>query len=223
MLRVLLVEDEPDIREVEAAYLRAAGYAVIEVADGPTALEQMEATTPHLVVLDVNLPGMDGVAVCRTMRQHSPVPILMVTARTSETDELLGLDVGADDYLKKPFPPRILVARVQALLRRAGHRVLTSGPFVVDPDRMVVRKHGHALALTTTQFNIFYRLIAQPGVVLTRDQLLDAAHGYDLTRRTVFDRTVDAHIRAIRKQIEDDPATPQAIQTVIGRGYRFVE
>lgn len=223
MLRVLLVEDEDAIREAEAAYLRSAGYEVIELADGAAAVEQFAAVAPHAVVLDLSLPLLDGVDVCRTLRARSAVPIIMVTARTREIDELLGLDVGADDYLKKPFNPRILVARVQALLRRAGHRVLRLGPFVVDPDKMLLLKRGQPIALTATQFNIFYRLLTHPGAVLSREQLLDAAHDYDLERRAVFDRTIDAHIKAIRKRIEDEPAQPQHIQTVIGRGYRFVE
>jgi len=129
----------------------------------------------------------------------------------------------ADDYLKKPFNPRILVARVQALLRRAGPRPLAIGPFAIDPAQLLVRKRGEPIALTVTQFNIFYRLAASPGVVLTRDQLLDAAHTDDHQRRAVFDRTIDAHIKAIRKRVEDNPAYPRYVQTVIGRGYRFVE
>ncbi len=223
MMRILLVEDEDAIREVEAAYLRNAGYDVIETADGVAALEQFDAGSPHAVVLDLSLPHMDGVDVCRTLRKISIVPIMMVTARTSEIDELLGLDVGADDYLKKPFNPRILVARLQALLRRVGHRPLTVGPFVVDPDKLLVLKNNRPIALTTTQFNIFYRLIVHPGTVLSREQLLDAAHDHDVHRRAVFDRTIDAHIKAIRKRIEDDPAEPRYLQTVIRRGYRFVE
>jgi DNA-binding response OmpR family regulator len=223
MLRILLVEDEPAIREAEAAYLRSAGYQVIESADGAAALDQFAAVAPHAVVLDLSLPHVDGVDVCRALRKRSHVPIIMATARTSEIDELLGLDVGADDYLKKPFNPRVLVARVQALLRRAGHRTLSAGPFVVDPDKMLLLKRDQPIALTTTQFNIFYRLLIHAGAVLSREQLLDAAHDYDLERRAVFDRTIDAHIKAIRKRIEDDPAQPRYIQTVIGRGYRFVE
>lgn len=223
MRRILLVEDEDAIREAEAAYLRDAGYEVTETSDGTTALEQFSLVSPHAVVLDLSLPRMDGVEVSRTLRQFSNVPIIMVTARTSEIDELFGLEVGADDYLKKPFNPRLLIARVKALLRRAGHRSLERGAFLVDPDKMLVLKNNQPITLTTTQFNIFYRLIAHPDVVMSRDQLLDAAHDNDVNRRTVFDRTVDAHIKAIRKRIEDDPAQPRYIQTMIGRGYRFVE
>jgi DNA-binding response OmpR family regulator len=223
MAKILLVEDEHAIREAEPAYLRSAGHEVTEVADGAAALEQFVAVAPHAVVLDLSLPNVDGVELCRAIRQISTVPILMVTARTSEVDELLGLDVGADDYLKKPFNPRILVARVQALLRRAGHRSFGVGPFRIEPEQMRVLKHGEPITLTTTQFNIFYRMVSHVGAVLSRDQLLDAAHEYDSSRRVVFDRTIDAHIKAIRKRIEDDPSQPRYIQTVIGRGYRFME
>lgn len=222
-MAILLIEDEPALREVEGAYLRRAGYAVVEAADGQAALEEFARAAPELVVLDLNLPGVDGLTVCRHLRRDSTVPIIMVTARTSEIDELLGLDSGADDYLKKPFNPRILVARVQALLRRVGERKLQAGPFVLAPDRMEVCKHGRALLLTTTQFNIFYRLASRPGVVLNRNQLIEAAHDDDTGRKAIFDRTIDAHIKAIRKRIEDQPARPRHIQTVIGRGYRFVE
>lgn len=223
MAKILLVEDEHTIREAEAAYLRSAGYEVTEVADGAAALERFAQIAPQAVVLDLSLPNRDGVAICQAIRQISTVPILMVTARTSEVDELLGLDVGADDYLKKPFNPRILVARVQALLRRAGHRPFVVGPFRIDPEQMWVLKHGALIRFTTTQFNIFYRLASHAGAVLSRDQLLDAAHDYDLSRRAVFDRTIDAHIKAIRKRVEDDPSQPRYIQTMIGRGYRFME
>jgi DNA-binding response OmpR family regulator len=223
MQRILLVEDEAAIREAEAAYLRSAGYEVLEVADGTAALEAFERVAPHAVVLDLSLPGVDGLEVCRSLRRCSHVPIMMVTARTGEIDELLGLELGADDYLKKPFNPRLLVARVQALLRRAGARPLKVGRFVVEPDKLLVLKDSQPIALTTTQFNIFYRLLAHPGLVLSREQLLDAAHEHDPGRREVFDRTIDAHIKAIRKRIEDEPARPRYIQTVIGRGYRFVE
>ncbi len=223
MQRILIAEDEDAIREAQTAYLRHADYEVIEARDGAAALEAFDATAPHLVVLDLSLPKLDGLEVCRSLRRHSHVPVLMVTARTSDIDELLGLEVGADDYLKKPFNPRIMVARVGALLRRAGTRPLVVGPFRVDPDKLMVTKQDRLVALTTTQFNIFYRLAAHPGVVLTRTQLLDAAHDNHGGFRDVFDRTIDAHIKAIRKCIEDDSTKPRYIQTVIGRGYRFVE
>lgn len=222
-MAILLVEDEAAIREVEAAYLRRAGFTVVEAADGPAALDAFVRSVPELVVLDLNLPGLDGLDVCRRMRTTSAVPIIMVTARTSEIDELLGLDIGADDYLRKPFDPRVLVARVRALLRRVGVRTLHAGPFVLDPDRMAVSKHGRPLSLTTTQFNIFYRLASQPSVVLSRDRLIAAAHDDDTGRKAIFDRTIDAHISAIRKQIEDQPSRPRHLETVVGRGYRFVE
>ena len=219
---VLLIEDEAAIREVEAAYLRRAGYGVVEATDGQIALEAFARSEPDLVVLDLNLPRLGGIEVCRRIRRSSTVPIIMVTARASEIDEMLGLEVGTDDYLKKPFNPKILVARVQALLRRAGDRGIHVAPFRLDPDKMEVRKNGRPIALTTTQFNIFYRQASRPGVVLSRKQLIAAAHDDDSGRKAIFDRTIDAHIKAIRKQIEDEPGRPQFVQTVIGRGYRFV-
>jgi DNA-binding response OmpR family regulator len=219
---ILLVEDEAAIREAEAAYLRRAGYAVVEVADGRDALAAFARAAPDLVVLDLNLPGVDGLEVCRRMRRASAVPIIVVTARTREIDELAGLETGADDYLRKPFNPQILVARVGALLRRVGELRVRVGPFSLDPDRMAVCKGGVPIALTTTQFNILYRLAARPGVVLSRDQLIEAAHDDSTGRKAIFDRTIDAHIRAIRTRIEDEPGRPRHLQTVIGRGYRFV-
>lgn len=217
---ILLVEDEPDIREAEAAYIRHAGFEVIEAEDGKAALEHLSRSV-ELVVLDLNLPVMDGLEVCKSIRARSGVPIIMVTARNSDADELLGLHCGADDYLKKPFNPKVLVARIQALLRRSGTTVLTCEPFAMNPETMLLTKHSQAVGLTTTQFNILYKLMQQPGRVFAREQLIEAAHGDVYNYRSIFDRTIDAHIKAIRKKLEDDPSRPQYIQTVIGRGYRF--
>ncbi|MGA8113607.1 MAG: response regulator transcription factor [Actinocatenispora sp.] len=221
-MRVLVVEDEAAIREAETAYLRRAGHVVREAADGATAWELFTASPFDLVVLDLNLPGLDGLTLCRRIRAGSQVPIMMVTARTTDLDELVGLDSGADDYLRKPFNPRVLVARVRALIRRVGGDLVHAGPLTLDPQRMTLHKDGAQVTLTTIQFNILYRLAARPGTVLSRGQLIEAAHPDEPGRREIFDRTIDAHIRSIRKLVEDDPARPRLVQTVIGSGYRFV-
>ena len=220
-MRILVVEDEPAVREVEVAYLRRAGHVVAEAGDGAAAWTLFEDAPVDLVVLDLNLPGVDGVTLCRRIRSRSAVPIIMVTARGADVDELIGLDSGADDYLRKPFNPQVLAARVRALARRVGGGTVHAGPLTLDPERMTVDKRGTPIRLTTTQFNILHRLAARPGVVLSRDQLIEAAHDHDPGRREVFDRTIDAHIRAIRKAVEDDAAHPTLVLTVIGRGYRF--
>jgi DNA-binding response OmpR family regulator len=222
-MRVLVVEDEAAVREAETAYLRRAGHVVVEAADGLSGWESFTAAPVDLVVLDLNLPRLDGLTLCRRIRSRSTVPIMMVTARGADIDELIGLDSGADDYLRKPFNPRVMVARVRALMRRVGGDMVHAGPLTLDPDKQEVRKNGVPVRLTTTQFNILYRLAARPGVVLTREQLIEAAHEHDPGRREVFDRTIDAHIRSIRKLVEDDPSHPRLVETVIGRGYRFAE
>ncbi|MDB5178546.1 MAG: response regulator transcription factor [Patescibacteria group bacterium] len=221
-MKILIVEDEAPIREVEAAYLKRAGYDVAEAATGPAALELFEQSKFDLIVLDLNLPGLSGLEVCRRIRADSLVPIIMLTARAEDTDELLGLDLGADDYIKKPFKPPILVARAQALLRRHAPARLEFKDIAIEPAAMRVTQNNRAIALTTTQFNILLALAKQPGQVLTRDQLLDQSYD-DPAGHAVFDRTIDAHIKAIRKALEPDPAHPVYIQTVIGRGYRFRE
>jgi len=219
-MKVLIAEDEAPIREVESAYLRQAGYEVIEAATGPKALEQFERTKFDLVLLDLNLPELSGLDVCRRIRADSLVPIIMVTARTEDIDELLGLELGADDYIKKPFKPPVLVARVKALLRRHAPSRLEFGALVIEPGAMRVTLTGRTIPLTTTQFNILHTLAARSGQVLTREALMDQSYA-DPAGHAIFDRTIDAHIKAIRKAIESDPAHPRYIQTVIGRGYRF--
>lgn len=219
-MNILLVEDEASIREVEKAYLQRAGYTVHEAVDGKQALEMFRSESPDLVVLDINLPELDGIEVCKQIRKSSMVPVIMVTARTEEIDELLGLELGADDYVKKPFSPNVLIARVNGLLRRTHQGVVKVNGLVIDPERVVVTKHDRKISLTSTQFNILYALAKQPGIVFTRDMILDRA--YDSTLPPdILDRTVDAHIKSIRKQIEDDHSNPKYILTVIGKGYKF--
>lgn len=219
-MKILLVEDEASIREVQKVYLEKAGYSIIEAEDGEIAIEYFKKYKPDLVVLDLNLPNKDGLEVCKEIRQLSKVPIIMVTARVEEIDELLGLELGADDYVKKPFSPSVLVARVQSLLRRIDDSKIEIENIVIDPDLMRIEKSGEKIELTTTQFNILYTLAKRPGKVFTREEILDKAYNESLPK-DVLDRTVDAHIKAIRKNIEPDTKYPKYILTVIGKGYKF--
>ncbi len=218
-MAILIVEDEASIREVLCAYLRRDGYGVVEARDGREGWELFATCSPELVLLDLNLPYLDGVTLCRQIRNVSPVPIIMVTARTEEIDELQGLNIGADDYLRKPFSPGVLMARVHALLRRYQPDTITCGDLTLDRPKMTVLKQGLKINLTTTQFNIFYALMSRPGQVLTREQILDHASGF--AAADVLDRTVDAHIKTIRHLLEDDSRQPRYILTVIGKGYKL--
>jgi DNA-binding response OmpR family regulator len=219
-MEILVVEDEIAIREVEVAYLRKRGYVVSEYADGISALEAFRSYGGDLAVIDLSLPGMDGFELCRRIRENSTIPIIIVTARDGDDDELRGLQVGADDYVKKPFNPNVLMARIHGLLRRRSHARIVRGKLVIDPQTMTVTKEGRLVSLTTTQFNILLSLASQPGVVLTRGKLIEQVYD-DATDHDIYDRTIDAHIRSLRKIIEDDPTHPAYIQTVIGSGYRF--
>jgi DNA-binding response OmpR family regulator len=219
-MKILVAEDEAAIREVEAAYLNKAGYDTMEAADGQEALAIFDQHGADLVIVDVNMPLVDGLEVCRRIRQRSNVPIIIVTAKDGDDDELRGLEVGADDYIKKPFNPNVLLARSQRLLQRHKRANIVRGALVIDPLTMGVTKHGAAVSLTTTQFNILLTLAAQPEVVFSRTQLIDSVYS-DPAGHAIYDRTIDAHIKSIRKAIEDDPNHPQYVQTVIGRGYRF--
>lgn len=221
-MKILLVEDEDTIREVEKAYLNRAGYDVIEAVDGDEAIQVFSKSNISLVILDLNLPKKDGIEICKQIRKTSSVPILMVTARVEEIDEIIGLEIGADDYLKKPFSPNILVARAQALLRRTGDVLIELNGITVDPVKMIVIKNNEKITLTTTQFNILYTLIKNPGKVFTREDILDRSYN-DTISRDIYDRTIDAHIKSIRKLIEDDSKNPKYILTVIGKGYKFNE
>jgi two-component system alkaline phosphatase synthesis response regulator PhoP len=229
---ILVVDDEPPILDLIVSYLRADGFQVYTALDGPTALAQARAVRPDLIVLDVMLPGMDGLEVCRRIQQEFDVYVLMLTARSEEIDKIVGLSVGADDYLTKPFSPRELVVRVKAILRRsrasarAGREpTLPERPALhfdevqIDPERREVWREGSQIDLTPREFDLLYALADQPGRVFNRDQLLERVWGHDFAG---IDRVVDVHIGLLRRKLEDDPANPAIIQTVRGVGYKFV-
>jgi DNA-binding response OmpR family regulator len=224
--RILVAEDDPKQANLVRVYLEREGHSVLVVGDGRTALEQARVRKPDLVVLDVMMPQVDGLDVCRILRGESEVPILLLTARTTEDDMLLGLDVGADDYITKPYSPRELTARVRALLRRAGvvtagnQAILRVGDLEIDPGRFEVRVGGRPIVLTAKEFGILEVLAGEPGRALTRAQIIDRAFGFD---HYVLERTVDAHVMNLRRKIEEDAAEPRYVQTVYGRGYRLAE
>ena len=223
--RILVADDDPKHAQLIRLYLEREGHQVITVGDGRAALEVARARKPDLVLLDVMMPLVDGLDVCRILRAESSVAILLVTARSSENDMLLGLDLGADDYMAKPVSPRELTARVRALLRRAGAggdsaSVLRAGDLEVDPDRFEVRVRGAAVTLTAKEFAILELLAREPGRVFTRAQIIDRAFGFE---QDISARTVDAHVVNLRRKIEEDPAEPRYVQTVYGRGYRMAE
>jgi two-component system alkaline phosphatase synthesis response regulator PhoP len=220
---ILVVDDEPKIIKLARDYLEKAGYQVLAAGDGVTALQMARGEHPALVVLDLMLPEMDGLDVCRALRRESDVPIIMLTARSEEADRLIGLELGADDYITKPFSPRELVARVRAALRRVQGAVYTPG--VVRAGEIELDLAGHRLILagapvhlTRFEFALLSILIQHPGQVFSRAQLLDKLHG---VAGAGYDRSVDAHIKNIRRKIEADPAEPRYILTVYGVGYRF--
>jgi two-component system, OmpR family, alkaline phosphatase synthesis response regulator PhoP len=223
--RVLVVDDEPKIVDVVGDYLRSAGFQVTTAADGERAVASARARPPDLVVLDLGLPGLDGLDVARQLRRASPVPIIMLTARREETDRVLGLELGADDYLVKPFSPRELVARVRAVLRRSEGLQTTRERFVVgdvavDTGRRQVTVDGRGVELTASECDLLVALARQPGRVFTRAQLLGALHG-DVVE--AYERTVDAHVKNIRRKLEPDPQRPRYLLTVHGVGYRFAD
>jgi DNA-binding response OmpR family regulator len=224
---ILVVEDEPRIAAIAADYLRHAGYQVAVAADGAQALEAVRTVRPDLVVLDLGLPGIDGLEVTRTLRSGSAVPIIMVTARVEEADRLLGLETGADDYLTKPFSPRELVARVKAVLRRtassgreAAGAQLHLGDLLLDTDRLAITRAGTSIDLTATEFQLVATLARQPGRVFTRAQLLDAVRG---DAGDSFDRAIDAHVKNVRRKLEADTRNPRYILTVYGVGYKAAD
>jgi DNA-binding response OmpR family regulator len=223
--RILVADDDPKHAQLIRLYLEREGHQVLTVRDGRAALEQARARRPDLLVLDVMMPLVDGLDVCRILRSESDVAILLVTARASENDMLLGLDIGADDYLTKPVSPRELTARVRALLRRIGTQenesaALRVGDLEIDGNRFEVRVHGEPVALTAKEFGIVELLAKEPGRVFTRSQIIDRTFGFD---HDVSERTVDAHVVNLRRKIETDPAVPRYVQTVYGRGYRMAE
>ncbi|RAK29340.1 DNA-binding response OmpR family regulator [Actinoplanes lutulentus] len=222
--RILVADDDPKHAQLIRLYLEREGHQVLTVGDGRAALEQARARKPDLIVLDVMMPLVDGLDVCRILRAESDVAIVMVTARSAENDMLLGLDIGADDYLAKPVSPRELTARIRALLRRARNNtdseVLRAGDLEVDGPRFEVRVAGEPVRLTAKEFGILELLAREPGRVFTRAQILDKVFGFE---NDVSDRTVDAHVVNLRRKIEKDPADPRYVQTVYGRGYRMAE
>ena len=237
MTTILVVDDEPKIVQLARDYLEHAGFAVVTAADGGAALEAVTAERPDLLVLDLGLPGLDGLEVTRRLRQAGDVPIVMLTARDDELDKLLGLELGADDYLTKPFSPRELVARVRAVLRRAERSaraerdaggapgstapaILHAGDVTIDADRMHVTVAGRSVELTPTEFQLLVALARRPGQIRTRSQLLDAVHGVAFES---YERAIDTHIKNLRRKLEPDPRVPRYILTVHGVGYRFAD
>ena len=220
---ILVVDDEPQIVRLVRAYLEEAGYRVVTGSDGQEALHVARHEKPDLVVLDVLMPRMDGLEFTRRIRSERNVPIVMLTARAEETDRIVGLELGADDYVTKPFSPRELVARVRAVLRRAQSQiepspVLRVGPLTLDRDTHAVAVSDRPVDLTPTEFSILETLMTTPGRAFTRAQLLEAAQGIAFE---AYERTVDAHIKNLRRKLEPDPVHPRQILTVRGVGYRL--
>jgi two-component system response regulator ResD len=223
--KVLIVDDEPNIREVVGIYLRRDGHDVVSATDGEEALDVFRKSAPDLVVLDLMLPKLGGLEVCRRMQAERRVPLIMLTARGEEEERIVGLSLGADDYVVKPFSPRELAARVAAVLRRvedspavAGLNVLTFDGLRIDPNTREVLVEGKPATLTAREFDLLHHLAASPGRVYTRDQLMEIVWGYAFSADT---STVTVHVRRLREKIEPDPANPRYLQTVWGVGYKF--
>jgi len=221
--QILVVEDDSRIADLIARNLQAAGYECLVASDGDMGLAEFHRAKPALVVLDLGLAGIDGLEVTRRLRRESDVPILMVTARTSESDKLLGLEVGADDYITKPFSTAELVARVRALLRRSSgqlvERTIEAGGLRVDPERRTVESDGRTIPMTTLEFDLLYFLAARPGKVFSREALMTQVWGSD---RVVDERSIDSLVSRLRRKLESDPSSPRYLQTVWGAGYRLV-
>ena len=226
MRTILVVEDEVSIARLVRDYLERAGFQVVVTGDGESALASARGSKPDLVILDLGLPGRDGLDVARELRRSSELPIVMLTARGDEADRVAGLELGADDYVVKPFSPRELVARVRAVLRRAealgagGPEVVRVADVEMDVLRMRLSVGGRPVELTTTEFQLLHTLMRQPGRVFTRAQLLDAIHGVAFDS---YERAIDAHVKNIRKKIEAAPSRPRYLLTVRGVGYRFAD
>jgi two-component system response regulator RegX3 len=222
--RVLVVEDEESFSDALSFMLRREGYEVGVAADGATALDEFDRHGADLVLLDLMLPGISGTEVCRTLRQRSAVPIIMVTAKDGEVDKVVGLELGADDYVTKPFSSRELVARIRAVLRRRGEpeemlpSVLEAGPVRIDVDRHVVAVRGKTLAMPLKEFDLLELLVRNAGRVLTRGQIIDRVWGSDYVGDT---KTLDVHVKRLRAKIEEDPRNPTLILTVRGLGYKY--
>ncbi len=226
MPSVLIIEDETELTRVLRSYLEKAGYRVLSAVRGDTGLKTWEIEQPDLVLLDLNLPGMDGLDVAAEIRRAGDTPIIMMTARVSEPDRLTGLELGADDYITKPYSPREVVARVKAVLRRSSKEtnirmIIKAADLEIDPMAHTATRGGQALDLTPTEFNLLSALAAQPGRTFSRMQLLESAQGESGAVYEGYERTIDAHIKNLRAKIEIDPRQPRYIETVFGIGYRF--
>lgn len=225
MASVLVVDDEPIVREMVVRYLEREGFEALESGDGVAALRLLEGRHPDLVVLDVMLPGVDGLEICRQLRARSDLPVILLTARSEEADRIVGLELGADDYITKPFSPRELVARVKAVLRRSrtlpslGSARLDVGELTIDPGCREVTRAGRPLRLTAKEFDLLCFMACHPRQVFSRDQLMDRVWGYEAA---LDSGTVTVHVRRLRAKIEDDPARPSLLQTVWGVGYRLM-
>jgi two-component system, OmpR family, alkaline phosphatase synthesis response regulator PhoP len=225
MKQILVVDDEPRIAEICRDYLERAGFKVTIAGNGADALTLARTAQPDLVVLDLGLPKMDGLDVTRALRKHTNVPIIMLTARVEESDKLIGLELGADDYLTKPFSPKELVARVRAVFRRTDiapgrSDIVRAADVTLDVPRMRVKVRQRVIELTSTEFELLAMMMRQPGRVFTRNQLLDAVRGEDMES---LDRVIDAHVKNLRRKLEPDPRNPRYVLTVYGVGYKFVE
>jgi two-component system, OmpR family, alkaline phosphatase synthesis response regulator PhoP len=227
MKSILVVEDEPGIAKLTRDYLEHAGFAVRIAETGEAAIQAVHHDRPDLVVLDLGLPGIDGLDVTRAIRRDSALPVIMVTARDDELDKLLGLELGADDYMTKPFSPRELVARVRAVLRRAESstdprpdEIIRAGGLTMDVGRMRTLLGDRPIDLTPTEFALLVALARQPGRIFTRSQLLDAIHGVAFES---FERAIDTHVKNIRRKLEPDPRRPAHLLTVYGVGYRLAD
>ncbi|CAI9407930.1 response regulator transcription factor [Nocardioides sp. T2.26MG-1] len=221
MARILVVDDDPTVREVVVSYLRAHEHDVVEAADGEAALRAVRDRPVDLVVLDLMLPGIDGIEVCRRLRETGDVPVVMLTALGEETDRVMGLEVGADDYVTKPFSPRELALRVDSVLRRSGAspapQRLADGDLLVDEAAHTAFRGDRPLALTAREFDLLRFLMAHPGTAYSRDDLLKDVWGWSIGDQS----TVTVHVRRLREKIEDDPTRPARLQTVWGVGYRW--
>ena len=223
MSTILIIEDEPELVRVLRSYLEDAGFDVLTAYRGDTGLLMWESRRPDLVILDLNLPGLDGLDVAREIRRNSNTPVIMLTARVEETDQLIGLEIGADDYITKPFSPRVVVARVRAMMRRMERgqeleKVLQIAGLEIDEQAHTVSRDGQQVVLTPTEFTLLFEMASYPGRVFRRLQLLEATQG---TAYEGYERTIDAHIKNLRAKLEPDPRNPVYIETVFGVGYRF--
>ena len=216
--KILIVEDEKRLSDLLSDYLKQSGYEVVCVLEGTGAVGLVRETKPALVLLDLMLPGKDGLDICKEVRTFSAVPIIMLTARVEEIDKLLGLELGADDYICKPFSPREVVARVKAVLRRSTGRVQTEQPLTMDTERYIAKINGESLDLTAVEFQLLRILYEKEGRIFTRDQLMDNIY---TDRRIVCDRTIDSHIKKLRKKIFQVAPDTELIRSVYGVGYKY--